>query len=370
MQTAKKRAALIVVGALCLLMAGLALALHFATQALQTRVRAALGPNGTVAQIIVHWSSIEMRGVRVRAPADWPTGETLRADKIVVYPDLRALISAQLHVRAVEVENPYLSILRSRDGHAHLLPGILDDTPKTADPPAQPTQPAAHPVEIGKVEIHGGAVEFFDASIKQPAHMVRVEQLEAKIEDIHVPSQAGHMSLKIDGVVKGVQSDGKLGIDGWLDPVSLDSDITTNLNSVDLIALQPYLIKAAETGVKRGKLDMTLHSRVQDRHLNAPGSVTLIDLELDSGNGAMATFMGVPRRAAIASLKDKGNRIVVPFTLAGDLDDPRFSLNDSVATHLGSAVANVLGISVEGLTHGVGSAAQGVEGVVKKMLGK
>ena len=60
----------------------------------------------------------------------------------------------------------------------------------------------------------------------------------------------------------------------------------------------------------------------------------------------------------------------MPFKLAGDLDDPRFSLNDSVATHLGSAVANVLGISVEGLTHGVGSAAQGVEGVVKKMLGK
>ncbi len=178
------------------------------------------------------------------------------------------------------------------------------------------------------------------------------------------------MNLKIDGVVKGVQGDGKLGIDGWLDPVSLDSDIATNLNGVDLITLQPYLIKAAETGVKRGKLDMTLHSRVENNRLKAPGSVTLVGLELESGNGAMATFMGVPRRAVIASLKDKGDRIVVPFTLEGNLDDPRFSLNDSLASHLGGAVASVLGISVEGLAHGVGSAAQGVEGVVKKLLGK
>ncbi len=369
MQVVKKK---IVIGGgvLCLLALGMAFGLHLATRALQTRVQAALGPTGEVAEVVVHWSSIEMRGVHVRAPANWPSGETLRADRIVVHPDLRALISAKLHVSSIEVENPYLSILRTRDGHVHFLPGMLDDTPKTADAPAPQTQPAAHPVEIGEVAIHGGAVEFFDASIKQPAHLVRLEQLEARIEDIHVPSQAGHMNLKLDGVIKGAQGDGTLGIDGWLDPVSLDSDVATNLSGVDLVTLQPYLIKAAETGVKRGKLDMTLHSQVKDRRLKAPGSVTLIGLELESGNGAMATFMGVPRRAVIASLKDKGDRIVVPFTLEGNLDDPRFSLNENLASHLGGAVANVLGISVEGLAHGVGSAAQGVEGMVKKLFGK
>lgn len=368
MQTKKFMiAGIAVVGVLAV---GTTLALHFATQALQTRVQGALGPNSQVAEVIVHWSSIEMRGVHVRAPANWPAAEALRADRIVVTPDLRALITAQLHVSKIEVENPYLSILRGRDGHVQLLPGILDDGPRNSVASSPAAAPSAHPVEIGNVVIHGGAVEFFDASIRQPAHMVRLEQLEAQIGSIHVPSQAGQMKLKLDGVVKGVRGDGKMGIEGWLDPVSLDSDIATTLTGVDLITLEPYLVKAAETGVKRGKLDMTLHSHVQDRHLNAPGSVTLTGLELDSGNGAMATFMGVPRRAVISSLKDKGDRIVVPFTLAGNLDDPRFSLNESLASHLGGAVANVLGISVEGLTHGVGSAAEGVEGMVKKLLGK
>ncbi len=364
MQTKK---VLIVSGvALSVLAAGAALALHVATRALQTRVQGALGPDGQVAEVTVHWSSIEMRGVHVRAPANWPTSETLSADRIVVTPDLRALISAQLHVSKIEVENPYLSILRGRDGHVQLLPGMLDDAPKSTRPAAS----SPHPVEIGSIEIHGGVVEFFDASIRQPAHLVRIEQLDAEVDDIRVPSQPGHMKLKLDGLVKGAQGDGKVSIDGWFDPVSLDSDIATALKGVDLITLQPYLIKAGETGVKRGKLDMTLHSRVQDKHLNAPGSVTLTGLELDSGNGALATFMGVPRRAVISSLKDKGDRIVVPFTLAGNLDDPRFSLNENLASHLGGAVASVLGISVEGLTHGVGSAAEGVEGLVKKLLGK
>ena len=352
--------------ALTVLAVGAALALHFATRALQSRVQSALGPNSQVAEVVVHWSSIEMRGVHVRGPADWPAAETLAADKIIVTPDLRALVSAKLHVSKIEVENLYLSILRAHDGHVRLLPGILNEAPRNATVEAAP----AHPVEIGAVAIHGGVVEFYDASIRQPAHLVRLEQLEIEIDDIHVPSQSGQMKLKLDGIVKGVHSDGKASIAGWLDPVTLDSDIETTLSGVDLIALQPYLIKAAETGVKRGKLDMSLHSQVQDKRLKAPGTVTLSGLELDSGNGAMATFMGVPRRAVIASLKDKGDRIVVPFTLAGNLDDPHFSLNESLASHLGGAVANVLGISVEGLTRGVGTAAEGVEGMVKKLLGK
>lgn len=369
MQTRSKRLLLIAAGAACLLVAAGAFALHLATQTLKDKVQAALGPNSTIADIDVHWSSIELRGVHVRANPGWPASETLRADRVVVTPDLRSLLSDQVHIGSVVVDNPYLSLLRARDGSLHLLPGILDDTATPANDKAT-AGASQRQVSIGKVEIHGGTVEFFDASIRQPAHKILLEQLNAEVGDIHVPSQPGHMKLKLDGLVKGTQGDGHLGLDGWIDLTNMDSDIATTLQGVDLITLQPYLVKATETGVKRGTLDMSLHSKVQNHRLQAPGTVTLNSLELDSGNGAMATFMGVPRRAAIASLKDKGNRIVVPFTLDGNLDDPHFSLNDSLASHLGGAVANVLGISIEGLTHGVGSAAESVGGMVKKLFGK
>lgn len=345
---------------------GAALAFHFATQALQSRVQGALGPNSQVDDVIVHWSTIEMRGVTVRSPAGWPARDTLRAERIVVTPDLRSLFSAQLHVRKVDVEKPYVSILRSRDGHVHLLPGLFKD--KSSDEPPSARDQSAD--EVGTVMVHDGTVDFFDASIRQPAHLVKLGEIEARLGGIHIPTQSGHIQVKLDGVVKGVQGNGKVAIDGWLDPVTLDSDITTTLTGVDVIALQPYLVKATETGIKAGKLDMSLRSRVQGRYLNAPGSITLTGLELDSGDNPLATFMGVPRRAVIASLKDKGDRIVVPFTLAGNLDDPHFSLNENLASHLGGAVAGVLGISVEGLAHGVGSAAEGVQDAVKKLFGK
>jgi hypothetical protein len=117
-------------------------------------------------------------------------------------------------------------------------------------------------------------------------------------------------------------------------------------------------------------LDLDLKSTVRANHLNAPGKITLTGLELESSGGAMSTFMGFPRRAVIASLENRNDQIVVPFTLSGNMDDPHFSLNENLLAHVGSGVAGTLGISIEGLAHGVGNAAQGVEGVVKKLFGK
>ena len=368
MSLKSKRFILALVALSLLAVGAAAIALHVATNALKTQVRQALGPNSDIGDVVVHWSNIELRGVHVRAPANWPAEETLRADRIVVTPDLRALISSHLRVSRIEVDQPYLSIFRSRDGRVHLLPDILEK--HGPEDEQRSATSSAHQVDIGAIEIHGGTAAFYDASIKQPAHEIKIEQLEAEVADIHVPNQRGRTTLKVGGVIKGIQGDGTLSLDGWIDIVGKDSEFAAHLHGVDLIELQPYLIKAAETGVKRGKLDLELNSSVRDNRLKAPGTVTLTDLDLEPGSGAMGTFMGVPRRAVIASLKDKNNRIAVPFSLDGNLDDPHFSLNENLASHIGGAVANVLGISIEGLTHGMGSAAQAAEGVVKKLFGK
>jgi hypothetical protein len=354
----------------------LPLALHFATRALKNQIQQALGTTSDVGEIVVGWSTIELHKVDIRAPANWPAEETLRADNVIITPDLKALIaSKQLVISRIEVDAPYLSILRSRDGKVHLLPSLLEDRKPADDAANKATSNKEKTgggieVAIGKLEIHNGMVDFFDASITKSPHKITLEKLDASVADMHVPTIAGKTDINVSGEIKGVHQDGKLTIDGWLDLVGKNSEIATQLRGVDLIALQPYLIKAAETGVRKGTLDLDLKSTVRDNHLNAPGKVTLTGLELESTGGAMNTFMGIPRKAVLASLENRNDQIVVPFTLSGNLDDPHFSLNESLLTHVGSGIAGALGISIEGLAHGVGNAAQGVEGVVKKLFGK
>src|SRR6185436_4902693 len=118
----------------------------------------------------------------------------------------------------------------------------------------------------------------------------------------------------------------------------------TTLRGVDLLALQPYFIKAPETAVRRGALDLDLQSDVSKGRLMAPGKLTISGLELAPAKSAVGTFMGVPREAVLASLKNKDDRIVANFVLEGDIDNPQFSLNETLTTRLAASLAETLGV--------------------------
>jgi len=359
-----KRKLLIVIAVIAAIGVAGAIGLHFAAQALKIRVEQALGPESEVGAITVGFSAIEVSGVRIRGPKGWPAADTLRARRIVIVPDLRDLLSAQVHVERITVEDAYVSVLRARDGRLRLLPSLLDAKKETK------TASAGVPVTIGTVELKDGVLELYDATVRQPAHRVRLEQLQATIEDLHVPDLTGRTQMRINGVIKGARRNGTLAIRGWAELSSRDSEIATQLRGVDLVALEPYLVKTSETGVRRGTLDLDLKSTVRQQTLRAPGTLTLADLELASGGGALDTFMGVPRDAVLATLKNRDGRIVLQFMLEGNLGDPKFSLNESFARRMASSLGETLGVSVEGLARGVGSAARGIGDTVMKLFGQ
>lgn len=361
------RTLLILVAAFALVAAAAVTGLHVAIKTLKGQVEQALGPESEVAAITVGWSSIELQGLRIRGPKGWPAQDALRAERIVIHPDLLGLFSARLHVPRITIERAYVSALRARDGRFRLLPSLLERSGKDSNKGQEMTVPV---ISIGKIELRDGVLEFFDATVRRRPHRTRLEQLQASVTNLRVPSMSGRTGITLDGTVKGVQRNGTVAIKGWAELAAGNSNIVTKLRGVDLVALQPYLIKASETGVRRGTLDLKMNSTVRNKQLHAPGSVTLSGLELAPGNSVFGTFMGIPRQAVITALKNRDDQITIDFTLEGDLNDPRFSLNDSFAMRVGAAVAETLGISLEGLARGVGSATEGLGGMVKKLFGQ
>lgn len=368
-----KRYAIIAAVTLVLLVALLLVGAHFATQALKEKVEQALGPTGEVREMVVGLTAIELRGVRIRAPQGWPAGDTMRAERVVVVPDLRDLLSAKVRVQRITIESAYLSILRTREGRVRLVPSLLETAAGKPDKGADKSgkkEAGGVPVSINTIELRDGVVEFFDASIRQPAHKLRLEQINANIGNLSLPGLGGRISLAVDGIVKGVQRDGKLNLNGWLELADKNSQLSTKLRGVDMVAFQPYLLKSAETGVRKGSLDLDLSSEVRKNIMHAPGTITLSGLELEPGAGPFETFMGMPRSAILATMKNKKDQINVQFALDGDLGDPKFSLNGSFLKQVGSTIAQTLGISIEGLVRGVGEAPGGITNALKNLFKK
>lgn len=349
---------------------------HFATEKLRQAVEQALGPNAEVASIETSLSAIALNGIRIKADKDWPAVDELAARRVIVRPDWGALVSRSVRIASIEVEGGYVSMLRRKDGNLALLPSLLGKKEKTRTGGAETgadqkaAQDASLPeIVINRVLLSDAAVDFYDASIRQPAHRLRLEQTTVTLGAIRLPALTGRTEITLDGVIKGVRRDGRVALKGWAEIATRDSEMQATLAGVDLVALQPYLIKAAETGVKKGTLDLALKSTVKKNRLHAPGRVTLSGLELSTGK----TFMGMPREAVVAMMKDKKGQITADFVLEGNIDDPKFSLNEKFLSQIGTATANVLGISLEGLARGIGSAgagaASGIGGAINKLLG-
>jgi hypothetical protein len=275
---------------------------------------------------------------------------------VVVEPDPHALLSGEIHVGSIVAENAYLCIYREPDGRFRLLPSLLEKSaaePAPSDAEKGAAEKAGAPVTIGTIELHSGVIEIFDAHIRKKPHRIRIEEIHAGVGRLEFPALDTDTALDIDGTVKGPHQDGHLSVDGKIRFADLDSEIITSLQRVDLVTLEPYLLQSTETGVKHGTLDLEVRSKVKKRVLTAPGTMTLSKLELTG-----STFMGLPRQAVVAAMKNRDDKITIHFDLGGNLDDPKFLLRENFAMRAGTAIAEGLGVSVRGLAATLGGATQ------------
>ena len=343
---------------------------------LQGQIVDALGPGSRLTEIKVNWFSIELLGLSIDAPKGWPAARTLEAERVTIIPDLRSLLGKQIRISSIVVEKPYLSMLRN-PGKLILVPSMTEGQGNRKESPTD--EGKARTVMISTIELKGGSVELYDATVSRPPLKTRMEQIDAVIQDVAAPA-VEKTHFEIAGIVKGVKRDGRAKVSGWVGPGARDSSSRVALAAVDLVALQPYLVKKNEARVANGALDLNLNAEVRDKYMDGKGKVVLKDLEFAQSAGIFDTFMGLPRNAVINFLKDNNNAIDVDFALKGDTSNPNFSLNENLSTRIATAMAGQLGVSIrevaEGLgtlgrkgMEGAGSVVEGMGSAVKRLFG-
>ena len=335
---------------------------ELAVRQLQSRIVGALGPRASIGAIEAHVSGVDLLDLRLKGAPGWPAEDELRAKRVRIVPDLRSLFGGRWRIASIRVDGAYLSALRTRGGRLQLLPGLLDDPPAAGrtKPPAGTTSSGVPALEIASIHLTDATLAFFDGSVRQPPLGVRLEALEIEAGPLKLPEMDRAIELKLEGVVKGPQHDGRIALDGHYTPATRAAAIDARFTGVDLVGLQPYLIKVSDAGVRRGTLDLDLNAVVVANHLHAPGKVTLTNLELAS-DGPLATFAGVPKKAVIAALTEKGH-VEIHFTLDDRLDDPAFSINENFATKVASGLAEGVGVSLSGVVKGLGGVVKGLFG--------
>ncbi|MFM0739138.1 DUF748 domain-containing protein [Paraburkholderia xenovorans] len=348
-------------------------ALQFAQREVKARVIAALGPSGSAESIDVGLTSVRLTNVLLKAPSGWPAGDPLRADEIIVTPDIRDLIARRMHIRSVVVRGFDMAVLRGKDGSIRLLPNLRDSVNRD-DANAASGTPAATPREklVDHISFEQGNFHFYDMSVGPPVFQVTVSNANATVDHLHLPALDEPTSLNVTGSIKGPSHTGTVAFGGWIKIATRDSQTTSTLRGIDVAMLDPYLIKkaGAKAQVTGGTVDLTVESTVRNYQLHAPGTVTLHNLQLADSDNPLDTFMSIPTRVAVAALKSHSGDITLRFVLDGNLRDPKFSVREGLMTRIGAGFAKTLGVSVEGVAKGAGETVKGLSNALKNLLGQ
>ncbi|MFM0004218.1 DUF748 domain-containing protein [Paraburkholderia dipogonis] len=367
-----KRWAVAVGGVLLVLIVVVVGALQFAQREVKERVIAALGPLGSAETIDVGLTSVHLTNVLLKAPPGWPAGDPLRADEITVTPDIRDLIARRMHIRSVVVRGFDIAVLRTKDGTIRLMPNLRESVNRYDIEASGAAVSTPREKQVDHISFEQGNFHFYDMTVGPPPFKVTVSNANATVDNLHLPALTEPTNVNVTGSIKGPAHTGTVSFAGWIKIASKDSQTTSKLRGVDIVMLDPYLIKKAGTKaqVTGGTIDLTVDSTVRNYQLHAPGTLTVHNLQLADTGNPLDTFMSIPTKAAVAALKSHNGDITLHFVLDGNLRDPKFSVQEGLMKRIGTGFAKALGVSVEDVAKGAGETVKGLGNALKNLLGQ
>jgi hypothetical protein len=277
-----------------------------------------------------------------------------------------------MHIRSVVVRGFDLAVLRTKDGSLNLLPNLRESLNRPDQEAGGPVAPISNDKQVDHISFEQGNFHFYDMTVGPPAFKVTVSNANASVDNLQLPALSEPTRVSVSGSIKGPAHTGTVSFGGWIKIASRDSQTISKLHGVDIVTLDPYLLKkaGARTQVTGGTVDLTVESTVRNYQLHAPGTVTVHNLQLTDSGNPLDTFLSIPTKAAVAALKAHNGDITLHFVLDGDLRDPKFSVRDGIMTRIGTGFAKALGVSVEDVAKGAGQTVKGLENALKNLLGQ
>ncbi|MCO2034043.1 DUF748 domain-containing protein [Pseudomonas aeruginosa] len=231
-----------------------------------------------------------------------------------------------LSIQSVSFEEPYARFIINEDRSTNVSELIIPQPASSSGKTAAESKnaPASKPlgIHIGGVRINNGSANFADLTL-MPPFGTAIQQLSGEVGTLDTRNS---QPAKVD--IKGkVDKYAPVTIAGELDPFDplKKLDITTSFKRVELTTLTPYSGKFAGYRIRKGRLNLDLHYQIERSQLKAENKVLLEGLQLGEKVDS-PDAVDLPVKLAVALLKDTKGNIDIQLPVAGDLNNPEFSV--------------------------------------------
>jgi len=352
-----------------LLIGGYLLISYYAVKFIQARIQSVVGPGFSVAAIKIEPTHLSAKGIRYEDPLS--KRRFFLIEEVRVYPDLPSFLKGTLRVRECIIVKPSFFFYRSRDGSLIVPWTTMERKEKGKEISEDREREKKEPVQIkiDKFRIQKGSVDFEDRKVGEPSPQLKLRELDLEVEHVQYPFGSIRSSIELKGKMKGREKDGSISMKGWMDLKTMDMETSFKVQEIEVKTFEPYYRKRVSAEIEGGRVDLEAKIGVKEKMIDAPGQLQLIDLHIKEEG----TVLWIPAKVLLSLLRDKGNRIQIQFHVKGNLDDPRFSLQETFLTRVAVSLAETLGIPikvvgetiVEGAGKGIGGIVEGLKSIEK-----
>lgn len=352
---------LVLTGVIIVLLIGGYLVLSFsAVKFIEAQVQKAIGPGFTIAEIKVKITHLSINGIRFE---DSQTKQNfLEIEEVRIYPDILSFLKKRLQIRELMILKPSFFFHRTREGGFVGPWASIKKEEKSGEAPGkeEKKEGKAISIKIDRLRIEKGSIDFDDMKAGETPGQIRLREVDLEIKNIEYPPVSSRSPIELKGKIKGQAKTGEIVARGWVDLRTSDIETSLKIREVELKVFEPYYRKRVSADIESGHLNVDAHIEIKRSVIDTPGKLELADLRVKEEG----TIFYIPAKTLLPRLKDKGNRVEVQFHVKGNLDDPRFKLQETFLMRIGIGLAEAIGLPIktveESLFEGSGKGSEGL----------
>ncbi len=229
----------------------------------------------------------------------------------------------RLEIGEVRLMEPYGKVIIFEDRSVNLKKMLRPqgETVGETNPTSQAEPPGGFPVDVRRIRIEKGRLDFADMSLR-PQFATKIHELKGAIVGLST-KEGQRAQVQLEG---RVDEYGVSRIQGELEPFNAKrfADITMVFKNVEMTNLTPYSGKFAGYRIASGKLSLDLHYLIKQSELKGNNQIVLDNLTLGE-KVESPDAPNIPLELALALMRDSDGRIDIGLPVSGNLDDPQFS---------------------------------------------
>lgn len=261
---------------------------------------------------------VHLDGLRAADPASGEERLRWRSLDLLGMDVSTAPVAARL--RTVRLVEPRLLVVRA-EGPApgEGRPATAAARPAARGPAEGPKEPAPR-IAVGTLRVERGRVSFVDRTMAPPV-VLDTTDIAATVTNLST-RETERSAVEARMQVLGAAP---LSIEGTVNPLQTGAftDMTVRSKAIDLTPLGPYFARYAGYDLAKGKLDLDVRVRIDDRALRGENVARVDQLTLgDKVDSPDATAL--PVKLGLAVLTDRDGVILLDLPVEGRIDDPDF----------------------------------------------